>query len=214
MKPFEIKTQSQREIKSVVVKEPVNRISIIQAYIDRLSAKKYLEVGVQAGHCFSEIKCDYKVGVDPDKASKATVHKTSDDFFADNKEKFDVCFVDGLHHSETVYRDIMNCIECLEEGGVILMHDCLPTNEFMQLIPLTSQNEWTGDTWKAYVKVRQERDDLYMRVVSEDWGVGIIERGRQETLVTNLDITYQNFEKNKQEWMNVITAREFINSMK
>jgi hypothetical protein len=202
------------DVKSVIVKEPVNRISIIQSYIDRLSAKKYLEVGVQFGHCFSEIKCDYKVGVDPSKESMATVFKTSNDFFAENKEKFDVIFIDGLHHSEVVYSDIINSLNCLEQGGVILMHDCLPTNEFMQQIPITSQHFWTGDTWKAYVKIRQERDDLYMRVVSTDWGVGIIERGKQEKLVIDVEVNYENFDKFNEKWLNLISVQEFINSMK
>lgn len=193
----------------------MNRIKIIQSYIDKLQAKKYLEIGVQGGHCFTEIKCETKVGVDPDENSRATVFKTSDDFFAENKEKFDVIFIDGLHHADTVYRDIMNSLDCLSEGGVILMHDCLPTNEFMQLIPLTTQNEWTGNTWEAYVKVRQERGDLSQFVVNCDWGVGVIQRGSQQKLViNNMEVNYQNFAQHNEKWLNLISVEQFENMMK
>lgn len=192
----------------------MNRITIIQSFINKNNYKNYLEIGVQGGHCFSEIKCETKVGVDPDKSSKATVHETSDDFFAGNKEKFDIIFIDGLHHSDQVEKDIINSLACLAEGGTVLMHDCLPTNEFMQLIPLTSQCEWTGDTWKAYVKLRQERSDLNMKVCNTDWGVGIITKGSQTPIKINVEVNYQNFEKYKHEWMNIISVEEFINSMK
>lgn len=191
----------------------LNRISIIQSYINKYNYKNYLEIGVQAGHCFSAIKCENKTGVDPDSSSAATVHKTSDDFFAENKEKFDIIFIDGLHHADTVLRDINNSLECLAEGGTILMHDCLPTNEFMQLIPLTTQCEWTGDTWKAYVMTRQQRSDVMQFVINCDWGVGCIRRGFQPLLNNSLELTYQNFEKYKHQWMNIISPSEFIKMM-
>ncbi len=44
----------------------MNRVQIIQSLIDRYNFKSYLEVGVQAGHCFNTIQCAHKVGVDPD----------------------------------------------------------------------------------------------------------------------------------------------------
>ena len=192
----------------------MNRIEIIQSYINKYSYKNYLEIGVEGGHCFTAVKCENKTGVDPDKSSKATVHKTSDDFFAENKEKFDIIFIDGLHHSDAVEKDIANSLECLSEGGTVLMHDCLPTNEFMQLIPLTTQDEWTGDTWKAYVKCRQERSDVSMFVINDDHGVGVIRKGFQNKLNISVDINYQNFEIYKQEWMNVISVEDFINHLK
>lgn len=187
----------------------MNRIEIIQGLINKYNYKSYLEVGVQSGHCFTAIKCDKKVGVDPDKSSAATVHLTSDDFFSQNKDKFDIFFCDGLHHSQQVETDLNNMLSCMNDGGIIVMHDCLPTNEFMQLIPLTTQCEWTGDCWKAFVKLRQTRDDLFMATVNCDWGCGIIKVGSQKKLNVEVELTYQNFEKNKQEWMNIISPEQF-----
>jgi hypothetical protein len=199
----------------------MNRIDIINGFVKKLKATKYLEIGVQSGDCFRAINCENKVGVDPDGLSAATIIKTSDDFFIENKEKFKVIFIDGMHESDFVYRDIMNSLNCLEEGGIVLMHDCLPTNESMQTIPLQSHHvEWTGNTWEAYVKVRTERDDLEMRVVNCDWGVGIIRKlrddePRAQKLVLNCEANYANFVNNKQEWMNIInpqTLTDFFNS--
>ncbi len=193
----------------------MNRIKIIQAFIDKKKAKNYLEIGVQAGHCFSAIVCKNKVGVDPDKGSAATVFETSDDFFKNNKQKFDVVFIDGLHHSDQVEKDILNSLNCLSEGGTILMHDCLPTSEFMQLIPQQpNHNEWTGDTWKAYVKLRTLRADLSMKVINCDWGVGVIERGSQEPIKLGAEMNYQNFRINNPVWLNLISVEQFVNSMK
>lgn len=189
----------------------MNRIKLIQTFIDKQKAKNYLEIGVQAGHCFSAIVCENKVGVDPDKSSAANVHETSDEFFKNNKTKFDVIFIDGLHHADQVEKDILNSLDCLSEGGTILMHDCLPTSEFMQLIPQQpNHNEWTGDTWKAYVKLRTEREDLSMCVVSCDWGVGIIKRGTQEKLVLGAEMNYKNFAINNHKWLNLISVQQFL----
>ena len=193
----------------------MNRIQIIQAHINKYGYKNYLEIGVQAGHCFRAIQCENKVGVDPDTGSAATIHETSDKFFETNKSKFDCIFIDGLHHADQVYKDIINSLDRLNEGGTILMHDCKPTNKHMQEIPLTDQNEWTGNTWEAYVKVRQERDDLEMKVVDSDWGVGIIRVGKQEKLVipAEIHVNYENFAIHNAQWLNLVSVREFIQSM-
>lgn len=188
----------------------MNRIEIIQSLIDKKNYKTYLEIGVRDGSCFDVIKCESKVGVDPDTASKATIFKTSDDFFALNNHKFDIVFIDGLHHSDQVYKDILNSLAVLNEGGTIVMHDCMPTSKFMQEIPMRSDhNEWTGDTWKAYVKLRTERSDLAMFVVNCDWGCGVITRGAQTPLVLKEEMTYENFERNKGLWLNVISPETF-----
>lgn len=185
----------------------MNRIEIINALIKKNNYKSYLEIGVQAGHCFSAIECENKIGVDPDPSSAATINKTSDDFFRSNKKKFDIIFIDGLHHADQVEKDINNAINHLSEGGTIVMHDCLPTSKRMQEIPLQEQDAWTGDTWKAFLKFR-EFPDLEMNVVDSDWGCGIIRKGKQEPFGVYKP-NYEGFVKNRNSWMNVITVEEF-----
>ena len=174
-----------------------------------------MEIGIQNGHCFSAIVCEKETGVDPDKGSAATIHETSDEFFSKNKEKFDVIFLDGLHVADQVERDIINSLACLSEGGTILMHDCKPENKHMQEVPLTDQNEWTGNVWEAFVKMRMTRDDITMRTVFSDWGVGIIRVGTQEKLIipAEIHVNYENFAIHNAEWLNLVSVREFIQSM-
>lgn len=188
----------------------MNRINIIQSFIDKIGAKSYLEIGVQGGSCFEAIKCDNKIGVDPDKSSRANVHKTSDDFFAGNPDKFDVIFIDGLHHADQVEKDIINALDRLNEGGIIVCHDMLPTTKSMQEIPLRPDHcEWTGDCYKAWVKLRQERNDLEMYVVDTDWGCGVIKRGGQEPVKIDIAVNFDNYFVHKKEWANVISVDEF-----
>lgn len=188
------------------------RADIINTLIKKINAKKYLEIGVSNGINFASIKCDYKVGVDPDLGSPATVHLTSDSFFETNQDKFDVIFIDGLHHSDQVYRDIINSLNVLNGGGYIVCHDMSPWNENVQLIPLDPaiHTYWTGDCWKAFVQLRRERRDLSMYVVDTDCGCGIIQRGNQELLSSVEELTWNNLEKNRKEWLNLISPETFL----
>ena len=51
---------------------------------------------------------------------------TSDAFFLQNKQLFDLIFIDGLHHSHQVLRDINNALRWLSPSGTIVLHDCNP----------------------------------------------------------------------------------------
>src|SRR5205823_3201985 len=83
------------------------------------------------------------------------LRSTSDDAFAVLAEhkllgdrKSDIAFVDGLHHSDAVLRDIANCARFSREGALIFVHDVFPENEIQasrQEIPGT----WMGDVYKV-----------------------------------------------------------------
>ncbi len=132
----------------------LNRIKIVQAIIDKIDAKRYLEIGVHNGGCFLTIKARRKFGVDPHfqipKVHKRQafrrdyrnlfnqyIEKTSDEFFSVDKtivhKKFDVVFIDGLHTYGQTLRDVENSLEALNPGGAIVMHDCLPPHEAASL---------------------------------------------------------------------------------
>lgn len=187
----------------------MNRTSIINSLIQKTAASRYLEIGVRDGENFDQIACAYKVGVDPDPNSSATLHITSDEFFKSNKEKFDVIFIDGLHHADQVEKDIENSLSVLTDKGYIVCHDMNPLEERCQTIPYNGQGRWNGDCWKAFVKFRQSRSDLSMAVVETDEGCGIISRGSQTPIVITDDINYQNFSLKKNEWLNLISIDEF-----
>ena len=93
------------------------RTKIINWIINNRNYKRYLEIGVyDPNKNFNKIKIPFKISVDPGKEglSEATYTLTSDEFFKQNTEKYDIIFIDGLHESEQVYRDIMNSLMFLK----------------------------------------------------------------------------------------------------
>jgi len=187
----------------------MERTQIINLLIDKISAKRYLEIGVCEGKNISKVNCEYKLGVDPNLESKSDIKLTSDEFFEQNKETFDVIFVDGLHHADQVYRDIINSLKVLNEGGYIVCHDINPTCEDHQIIPYRG-GVWNGDCWKAFVDLRRNRDDLEMYTVDTDCGCGIIQKGKQDLLDGSDELTWENLEKNRNNWLNLISIESFL----
>ena len=120
----------------------------------------YLEIGVETGATFKQINIENKLGVDPDPSYKTRdiVMKTSDDFFKETNDKFDIIFVDGMHQLEYVYNDFFNSINCLTTTGSVVVDDVLPMNEREQYkVPIKHYyhngilkygEPWTGDVWK------------------------------------------------------------------
>lgn len=187
----------------------MTRTEIIQSLIDLHCYKSYLEIGVQNGVNFNAVKCNNKVGVDPDMKSKATIFQPSDLFFTLNSETFDIIFIDGLHESEQVMSDLENAYVCLNKGGVIVVHDCNPEKEIHQRVPRESKI-WNGDVWKAFIQFRSD-DDF---VIDTDCGVGIIWQGggvHSADLLNGLDLVWTNFVQNKKRWLNLISVDEFKN---
>ena len=90
------------------IKFPDNiyRWNLIQFLIDKYNLINYLEIGCDDNKLFSKIKIQRKIGVDP--FSGGTIRDTSDNFFLNNNEYFDLIFIDGLHEYKQVIRDINN----------------------------------------------------------------------------------------------------------
>ena len=148
------------------------RIEIVQRIIDLKNYRSYLEIGTFKDELFSKIKCEKKIGVDP--FSGGNTRMTSDDFFKQNKEKFDCIFVDGLHHYDQVKQDIENSINCLNENGILLVHDCLPISISAQSIPRTEVN-WNGDVWKVGYELSKIKN-LNFKIANIDSGVGYLKK--------------------------------------
>ena len=110
-----------------------SRLQVIQHIIDIKKYKTYLEIGCYQDDIFSNISIQNKIGVDP--VSGGTVKDTSDGFFKKNNSKFDIIFIDGLHHYEQVKKDIQNSLSFLNVGGLILLHDCMPQRFIEQAVP-------------------------------------------------------------------------------
>ena len=179
------------------------RWDIINRIADIYGAKSYLEIGIGTKENLYKIKCPKKIGVDPLKTLRPDRCCTSDEFFRDNKERFDIIFIDGLHHKAQVIKDIENALKALTENGTIVVHDCNPTSEAMQAVPRI-QGEWTGDVWKAWQHFRFNRPDLSMTVLNTDYGVGIIRKGSQFP-PRQVVLTYSDFDINRADILNLIS---------
>jgi predicted O-methyltransferase YrrM len=187
------------------------RYDIINALIKKHDYKSYLEIGVQTGRNFEKIDCYSKIGVDPEPIL-GIIGMTSDEYFSQNHLKFDLIFIDGLHHAEQVYKDIINSLNCLDEGGTIVCFDDTATTEIMQKVP-REVREWTGNGWKA-LSYMYWNYDLNINVVDTDYGVGIIEKFEegeyyiQSNFEMVKDVTWDDY-ANYTKWIGVITPKEF-----
>lgn len=206
------------EIKKSKYLPRFSRLNIINILINKIKARSYLEIGLGDGIVFKRVKCKNKTGVDPCLSSyklgqkctyEPTYKMTSDEFFKINKKKFDIIFIDGLHESKQVEKDIKNSLRFLNKNGYIICHDINPPNIEAQKMPRKTRI-WTGDCWKAWVKIRTEHKNLKMFTVNTDYGCGIIQVGPQESLnLKGKEINYQNLTMNRKKWLNLIGVKKF-----
>ena len=179
----------------------VHRMHLIQHAIDTLSAGTYLEIGVDQGETFSVVRVARKIGVDPIAPRpkvEAALKRPGAQYFATTSDEFferhaaeqlplgvDVVFIDGLHTYDQTYRDVRNALKVLRPGGVILVHDCMPTSaqeavvapSYEEARRINGPGAWTGDGWKAIVAVRSGHLLAQACVLNCDHGVGIICEG-------------------------------------
>ena len=198
----------------------MERSDIINYLIKAYNYQSYLEVGYGNGETFHKIELplEKKTGIDHrgPQGDPNLIRITAADYFKLNRKmgnkRYDLIFIDASHLCEDVENDLTNSLDCLVEEGTIVMHDCLPPNRYYQERKQSLYvSGWTGDTWKAFVKFRTLREDLNMYVVDTDYGCGVVRRGKQNTLDIDLDkdLSYEIFEKNKTEWLNLITPEDF-----
>ncbi|MCB0555502.1 MAG: class I SAM-dependent methyltransferase [Phaeodactylibacter sp.] len=158
----------------------MDRTKLINYFIRSRNYHRYLEIGVQDERSnFAHINCEYKVGVDIEPVSTFT--GTSDDFFLQNREKFDLIFIDGLHTEEQVLKDINNAMQSLARAGIIILHDCMPPDEWHQREEhqFRPGEPWNGTVWRAALRVFNETE-YRSTILNTDWGCGIIDTGKNQ----------------------------------
>jgi hypothetical protein len=189
----------------------VMRWELIQKAIRMLDAKKYLEIGVSDGICFSAVAVQEKIGVDPIPPSQAVLSETSNpgvsyftltsDEFFDRvapqvlKNGVDVVFIDGLHTYSQAYRDCTSALKYLNIGGLILLHDCLPTTELEARVAVNYEDAakcndgtnwdgaWLGDVWKAIIRLRTQQN-VQTCTLHCDRGIGLVYKGKNRSRLT------------------------------
>ena len=197
------------------------RTNIINSLIKKNNYQTYLEIGVENGLCMQSVTCPLKFGVDPNplKPEFVTHKMTSDEFFSKESFKFDIIFIDGLHLSEQVDKDIENSLLNLSEGGSIVLHDTNPVNEEWASRTIRPIN-WNGDVYCSIIKLKYEYPSIDYFTVNTDFGVTVLHRVKetQKQKIQNLDLTeklnWNYFEKNRKENLNLISTQDFLNLLK
>ena len=205
----------------------MHRSEIINHFITKYNFVNYLEIGVFNGDCITKVIAQHKDGVDP--GAEGVVHPkvnypvTSDEFFElikDHPEiQYDIVFIDGLHHSVQVIKDITNSLKHSIDNGVIAMHDCNPPTKAHAQVPRNSQREWNGDTYKSFLQSRIDNPQHKHFVVDGDWGVGVILKNQGDFNIDKNELqqgidSWEYFNTNRTKLLTLISPDEFKESYK
>lgn len=202
------------------------RTDLLNHLAEKYNLQRYLEIGVQVPALnFDKIICNYRVGVDPDPTAAAAFCMTSDEFFktgfdrlfvnTDWETKFDLIFIDGLHTAEQVKKDFENSLKILSPNGFIVLHDCTPLQEEYTIVPRPKpRGHWNGDVYK-FAATLNDYNGVKHYTVDIDNGCAVItvrpdcdiyKRGEYD----NYPATWEDFNENRKELLNLITWDEFI----
>jgi predicted O-methyltransferase YrrM len=194
------------------------RFEVINRVIDSIGAKTYLEIGVntpkQPGYSRDKIKAQVVHGVDPNPNSAADYIMTSDLFFSSHCSiSYDVVFIDGMHLFEQAYKDVLNGLENLREGGVVIVHDTRPDSRITQTRNHGQANKWHGDVWKAILFLRLTHRALNVITVDTDEGCTIISKGVGNPPDVNTSeniFCWRFYSRNYKEVLNLVSVDEFM----
>src|SRR5579883_1462845 len=173
-----------------------SHLDLLNYIIVKHNFNSYLEIGVADGVVLRKVVAPHKVGVDPvpwasiaySTVADSFFPTTSDEFFKNNQEYFDLIFIDGLHLHEQVLKDVENSMKWLNPGGIIVMHDCLPFIPEHQIrIPPPGQS-WNGDVWKAAAYIRMHLPNVHFCVLNMDCGCGILTPNSTQFLFPSIPI--------------------------
>ena len=195
------------------------RTDILNFLAKKYQLKRYLEIGLQnAAQNFDKIKCDDKESVDPDPKANAIYQMTSDDFFRSRAiasdltgevHNFDMIFIDGMHTAEQVEKDFHNSLKILSWDGFIVLHDCNPEKEEHTIVPRpTKTGHWNGNVYKFAATFE---GSPHVCTVDIDNGCTVIQK-KQGLTGKRIDLTWDHFDKNRKQILNLISWHEFINA--
>ncbi len=180
----------------------LNYHTVINHFIKERFYSSYLELGVRDKHAtFNNVCAKIKIGVDLNRSCLPDFVGTTDEFFATNKQTWDIIFIDACHEANQVMRDFDNSLKVLREGGLIIMDDINPEEEW-----LTSQN-YCGDAWITFSNLRKREDLKVMGV--EGTRFGLVEKGTQIPFDKEIIPVYSFLEENRNKIMNFIAFDKF-----
>jgi len=203
-------------------KSSLNISAIINHLITKYKFNRYLEIGVCDGNNFKNINCLNKIGIDPEPSNECIGNNiylmTSNEYFQyiNNYYSdilFDLIFIDGSKLEEQVDLDIQNSLKYLSNNGIILIKNCNPPNKTHQRRQLLYNGiflQWNGTTWRSYVKLRMNNPNLRMNVINCEWGLGIIQKGKQKCYPKIDNLEYKNLDEDRANILNLISIYNFF----
>lgn len=186
-----------------------SRYTLLNRLIEMSRAQSYLEIGCCNNDCFNTIQCSQKVGVDPN--SGGTLRMTSDAFFEVNAQTFDIIFIDGLHESWQVDKDIEHALRWSSPEAIIVLHDCYPLFEVRALVPRVAET-WNGDVWKSLVRIRS-RSDLDCATGLFDHGCAVIRKRPNSSPIEPVaegSLSWGNLTTHRQTWLRPMSYDDLL----
>lgn len=183
----------------------VNRFICTRAY------RSCLEIGTRGSH-LGDVHCARRVCASPADARGVDVRMSSDDFFASTRETFDVIIVDGVHRCGQVLRDIDNALKALNPGGIVVVRNCLPSDEHMAS-PEPHSGAWCGDVYRA-AAWHFAGSPYLCYTVDADYGCGIVDtacaadRARIPPFGDPESLTYAEFDRDRKSLLHVVGAQD------
>lgn len=203
-------------------KSSINITAVINHLINKYNFNNYLEIGVCDGNNFNHINCLNKFGIDPEPSKECSGKNiylmTSDEYFQyiskhNSNILFDIIFIDGSKLEEQVDLDLQNSLKYLSNNGMILIKNCNPPNKTHQRKQLLYNGiflQWNGTLWKSYAKLRMNDPNLNMNVINCEWGLGIIQKGKQKCYPKINSLEYKNLDQDRANMLNLISIYDFL----
>ncbi len=187
---------------------------LINDLISDLNYKSYLELGVSIGESWKLISCENKIGVDNNinvaNEFDGVIHATTDDYFLNNKYKFDLIYIDALHEKNQVYKDFKNSFNVLNDSGLIIFHDVNPFD-----ISQTHFNS-SGDVFELWIELAKTYKVYIIKNEYDGDSVGIFIKSKNSKFIDIevKDYTYQFFSENREDFISYLNYEEIINKIK
>ena len=149
---------------------------IVLYLVAKFHYKRYLEIGTANDITFGPVSAAVPVAVGVDPVAGGTHRMTSNDFFDDNTQIFDIVLIEGDFSPKQVLRDVMNALRFLADDGMIVMCASNPRSEIEQRVPRDfSHMVWVGQVWRV-VSFLRIREDLDYVTIDAKHGMTVIRR--------------------------------------
>ena len=138
------------------------------------------------------------------------------------RAKYDIIFIDPHHTFAQSKKDIETAYHCLlNDNGVIVIHDCYPTNICL-VDEFYTGKPWCGLTYKAFIDFKNNNNMIQTYVVDCDFGCGIILKNKQRNdaytlpdgLILDDVAKFDFFIKNAKSLLDLISPTDFVNIFK